>query len=68
MRGGGGVTLRFDPKTVLCGLQRARGGRRLHCHHRYARQIAAMAVMAASLPAASCEEIMSLASQQDSTR
>ena len=35
--------MRFDPKTVktvLCGLQRTRGGRRLHCHHRFARALA----------------------------
>ena len=52
------------PKTVICGLQRGEE------EGAFTAFIAsqAMAVMAASLLAVSCEELMSLASQQDFMR
>ena len=62
------VILRFDPKTVICGLQRAEEEGAFTPIIASSRTIAAMAVMAASLLAVSCEELLSLTSQQDFMR
>ena len=69
MKGGGGGYLAFRPKNGPLRTPARREEEGAFTAIIAARQIAAMAVMAASLPcSSSCEEIMSLASQQDSVR
>ena len=68
---GGVVTLRFDPKTVktvLCGLSRHARRKAPSLPSSIRSRTPSDGSDGSFSPGASCEEIMLLASQQDSTR